>query len=69
MDYVLNAMLLHYESVLGNFVEAQRTGEYKRFSDNPFYSEMKALIDSMNILREYLGWEVLTLKQEVEFYL
>lgn len=69
MDHVLDSMKSHYEISFGWFMEEQRTGEYKKFSDNPFYGEVKALIDSMNILRKYMGWEKITLKSEVEFYL
>ena len=69
MDHVLNAMQPHYEAILNCFIEEQRIGKYKKFSENPYYEEIKALIDSMNILRKYLGWEVITLKKEIEFYL
>ena len=69
MDHVLNAMQPHYEAVLNCFIEEQRIGKYKKFSENPYYEEIKALIDSMNILRKYLGWEVITLKREIEIYL
>jgi hypothetical protein len=69
MDHVLNAMQPHYEALLDYFLEEQRTGRYKRFSDNPYYDEVKALINAMNVLRKYLGWETIKLKDEVEFYL
>jgi hypothetical protein len=69
MDHVLNAMQPHYEALLDYFLEEQRTGRYKRFSDNPYYDEIKTIIDAMNILRKYLGWETIKLKDEVEFYL
>ena len=69
MDHVLNAMRSHYEAILNCFLEEQRISKYKKLSENPFYPELKALIDSMNILRKYLGWEVITLKKEIEFYL
>lgn len=69
MDHVLDGMKQHYEVSLDWFMEEYRTGKYKKFSDNPCYGEVKALIDSMNILRKYLGWKLITLKSEVEFYL
>jgi len=69
MDHVLNAMRPHYEALLDCFLEEHRTGKYKKFSDNPYYEEVKALIDAMNVLRKYLGWETIKLKDEVEFYL
>ena len=67
IDHVLDAMKPHYEVTLDWFIEEQRTSKYKKFSDNPYYEEVKALIDSMNILRKYLGWETIRLKDEVEF--
>lgn len=69
IDHVLDAIRPHYEVTLDWFMEEQRTGKYKKFSDNPYYEELKALIDAMNILRKYLGWETIRLKDEVEFYL
>lgn len=69
MDHVLDAIRPHYEALLDCFLEEHRTGNYKRFSDNPYYDEVKALIDAMNVLRKYLGWETIKLKDEVEFYL
>lgn len=69
IDHVLEAINSHYEVYRNLFMEEHRTGEYKRFSDNPYYEEVKAIIDAMNILRKYLGWETIKLKNEVEFYL
>lgn len=68
MDHVLNGMQPHYEAMLDQFLDEHRSGNYKKFSDNPFYEEVKALIDSMNILRKYMGWDPIRLKDEVEFY-
>jgi len=69
IDHVLDAIRPHYEALLDWFIEEQRTGKYKRFSDNPYYDEVKALIDAMDILRKYMRWETIKLKDEVEFYL
>ncbi|WFD09961.1 hypothetical protein [Tepidibacter hydrothermalis] len=69
MDHVINGMKSHYEVLLDWFVEEHKSGKYKKLSDNPYYDEIKALIDSMNILRKYLGWETIKLKDEVKFYM
>lgn len=66
MDHVLDAMEPHYEVTLDWFMDEQRRGKYKKLSDNPYYREIRALIDSMNILRKYMGWETLKLSEEVE---
>ena len=69
IDHVLDAMKPYYEVTLDWFIEEQRTGKYKKFLGNPYYEEVKALIDSMNILRKYLGWDTIRLKDEIAFYL
>ncbi len=69
MDHVIDGMKPHYEVLLDWFVEEHKSGKYKKLSDNPYYDEIKALIDSMNILRKYLGWETIKLKDEVKFYM
>lgn len=69
MDHVLNGMQPYYEVTLDQFMEEHRSGKYKKFSDNPYYDEIKALIDSMNVLRKYMGWDSIRLKDEVNFYL
>lgn len=69
IDHVLESINSHYEVYRDLFMEEHRAGKYKRFSDNPYYEEVKAIIDAMNVLRKYLGWETISLKKEVEFYL
>ncbi len=69
MDHVLDAMQPHYEVLLDWFVEEQRKGQYKKLADNPYYEEIKALIDAMNILRKYLGWDSIKLSDEVKWRL
>jgi len=69
MDHVLDAMQPHYEVLLDWFVKEQRKGQYKKLTDNPYYEEIKALIDAMNILRKYLGWDSIKLSDEVKWRL
>ena len=69
MDHVLEGMQPHYEVLLDWFIEEHRKGQYKKLSDNPYYGEVKALIDAMNILRKYLGWETIKLSEEVSWRL
>ncbi|MFR1707622.1 MAG: hypothetical protein ACLSV2_01875 [Clostridium sp.] len=44
------------------------TGNYKKYSDCPSYKELKVLLDSVNILRKYYGWESVTVTEIVEDY-
>ena len=69
MDHAINSLTPFYEVTRDWFIEEHRSGKYKKLSDNPYYEEVKALIDAMNILRKYLGWETIKLKDEVEFYM
>lgn len=49
MDHVLEAILPHYEATLAWFVKEQQTGQYKKLSENPYYMEIKVLLDAMNV--------------------
>jgi hypothetical protein len=69
MDHVIEAMRPHYEVLLDWFIEEHKKGQYKKLSDNPYYDEIKALIDAMNILRKYLGWDSIKLSEEVKWRL
>lgn len=69
MDHAINSLRPFYEVTLDWFIEEHRSGKYKKLSDNPYYEEVKALIDAMNILRKYMGWETIKLKDEVKFYM
>lgn len=69
MDHVIDAMRSHYEVYLDLFIEEHRKNGHKKLSDNVYYDEVKALIDAMNILRKYLGWETIKLSEEVSWRL
>jgi len=69
VDHVIEAMRPHYEVLLDWFIEEHKKGQYKKLSDNPYYEEIKALIDAMNILRKYLGWDSIKLSDEVKWRL
>lgn len=69
MDHVLDGMQPHYEVTLDWFIEEHKREKHKKLSDNVYYEEIKALIDAMNILRKYLGWDSIKLSDEVKFRL
>lgn len=66
MDHAIEALEVFYEVTLDWFVEEQKRGKYKAFFLNPYYKEIRALMDAMNILRQYMGWETLKLLDEVK---
>lgn len=69
MDHVLEGMQTHYEAYIEIFIEYHQKGKYKKLSENPFYDEVKAIIDAMNVLRKYLGWEPLKISEEINWRL
>ena len=62
MDHLFNAMQPFYEAEAGIFLEEWKSGEYQKWSDCPSYESLKAIIKAANIIRSYLGWERLTIK-------
>lgn len=69
MDHVINGMMAHFEPMMDWFMKEHRKHQYKKLSDNPMYEEVKAMVDAMNILRKYLGWDTMKLSEEVQFRL
>lgn len=65
MDHAIGALEVFYEVTLDWFMEEHREENHKKLSDNSNYHELKALIDAMNILRKYMGWETIKLSEEV----
>jgi len=69
MDHAIEQLMPFYEASLSEFLQEQRKHNYKKFSDNPFFEEISALIKSINILNKYCGWESIRLRDAVEFYM
>ena len=67
MDHVLVRIEVFYEIYLSDFVDEYIQKKHKKLIDNSYYKELKALIDSMNPLREFLGYKKLRLSEEVKF--
>jgi len=45
-----------------DFYKVWTSTKYKKFSECPSYYELKTLLDSVNPLRKYIGWETLSIK-------
>jgi hypothetical protein len=69
LDHVLEAIRVHYEVYFDIYFEEHKKGKYKKLNENPYYKEIKAIIDSMNVIRKYLGWDPLRLSEEVSWRL
>lgn len=66
MDHLIDDFDVHIDWIWKYFYKEWKTGNYKKFSDCPSYKELKVLLDSVNILRTYIGWERITIKGKLE---
>lgn len=69
MDHVLDGMQAHYDVYLELFCEDWRSGKYQTFNQVPYYEQLQILIKAMNVIRKYLDYPLLRLKNEVDFFL
>lgn len=69
MDHAINALRPYYDVEMDMFIEEWKSGEYKKFSDCPSYHSLKALVDAMNCMKKYMGWETIKIKDEVRWRL
>lgn len=62
MDHVWSSIEPFYQAEAEMFLEEWRSGEYKKWSDCPSYESLRTIIKAANIIRDYLEWERLTIK-------
>jgi hypothetical protein len=67
MDHAIDALRPYLEVEIDCMRSEWKSGSHAKFSDCPSYSAVKTLIDAMNVLRKYLGWDNLKLKELIEF--
>lgn len=67
MDHVIERIEVDMDIEFYEFYKEWKSKKYNKFSDCPSYEVLKALIDSSNILRKYLGWELLSIKKLIMF--
>lgn len=65
MDHVYEKLIPYFEAYLEDYMKEDGRNQYTKLSDNPVYPQIKAVIDSMNPLREYLGYKRLKLSELV----
>lgn len=66
MDHAIDSLEPFLEWEWSAFLEEWKTGQYKRYSEAPSYNVLKALIDATNILRKYMGWELISIRGRLE---
>lgn len=66
MDHLIEKFSGYIEFEFNMFYEELKSGKYgTKYSEQPSYHALKALIDSVNILKKFYGWETSTIKEMV----
>ena len=68
MDHLIDQFEVYIDSSFNDFRKEWTSKKYKTYSDCPSYGELRTLLDSVNPLRKYEGWELLTIKDMLEEY-
>ncbi|AKA71230.1 hypothetical protein [Clostridium scatologenes] len=67
MDHLIDNFDIYIDSSFNDFYQEWKSGQYKKFSECPSYYELKTLLDSVNPLRKYIGWERLSIKDMLDY--
>ncbi|NMM65533.1 hypothetical protein HBE96_23430 [Clostridium sp. P21] len=67
MDHLIDNFDVYIEDSFNDFYKEWTSKKYKKFSECPSYGELKTLLDSVNPLRKYIGWESLSIKQMLDW--
>lgn len=62
MDHIIDRIEIDLEVEFNDFYKELKSGRYDKFKECPSYGSLKALIESSNVLRKYLGWETISIK-------
>lgn len=65
MEQSIEGLEVFYDITLDQFVKEQLEAGYLKFSDNPYYLELRAYVRAMNVLREFLGWNLVELRKDI----
>ncbi len=66
MDHIIERINADIEFEFEYYYRELMSGKYGcRYSEQPSYGTLKALIDSVNILRKNIGWDSITIKEKV----
>lgn len=66
MDHAWNSLEPFYQAEAECFLEEWKSGEYKKWSDCPSYERLRAIIQAANIIRKYLGWDRLSIRDIIQ---
>lgn len=66
MDHLIERMGTDIDFEFDYFYRELKSGKYgTRYSEQPSYSTLKALVDSVNILRKHIGWNRISIKEMI----
>jgi hypothetical protein len=69
MDHAIESLQGFIDPVFDyEFMPEWRSGNYKKYSDCPSYEELKTLVSASNIMRKYMGWEPLKIKDMIDTF-
>lgn len=66
MDHAINSLEPFYEAELEYVIDEYKSGEYAKLSDCPSYAALKTIVDALNILRKYMRWDRISIRDEVQ---
>lgn len=67
IDHLIDKFDVYIDSSFSDFYDEWKSGQYKKFAECPSYSELKTLLNSVNHLRKYIGWEALSTKEMIAY--
>lgn len=65
IDHLIDNFDVYIDWAFNDFYKEWRSGQYRKFSECPSYGELNTLLNSVNPLRKYMGWEALSIKELV----
>lgn len=63
MDHLIDKFENYIEFEFNQFYEEWSSEKYKKYSECPSYISLKAILDSVNILNKYMGWEMVSISK------
>ncbi len=66
MDHIMTGIEEFLQPYLDDFLEEQRKNDHKTLKENPVYPELKLIVDSINLYRNFLSLPRLSLAAMVK---
>ena len=66
MDHIMTGIEEFLPIYLSDFLEEQRENDHKTLKENSVYRELKLIVDSINLYRNFLSLPILSLEAMVK---